>query len=311
MDWLNYHHLLYFWVVAKEGSIVKACEKLHLSQPTISNQLKTLEQSISHELFQRSGRQLVLTEMGQIVFRFADEIFTIGQDLQHFLAGQTLESSRRQRLTIGITDSLPKLVSYRILEPLLKMQDTIRFVCMEDDNLEGLLLRLSSYELDLVLADAPVPPGAKIRAYNHLLGECGVSFFAVPAMAAEYREQFPANLKDAPMLLPSDNTALRRELEEWFSGLDLYPHVVGEFDDTALIKVFGQLGHGIISMPSVIEQDVIDSLGVDLIGRAESVRNSFYAISIQRKIQQPEIMQLVEHSQKQLFNNLSLDSEEA
>ncbi|MBF2053781.1 MAG: transcriptional activator NhaR [Candidatus Sericytochromatia bacterium] len=302
MDWLNYHHLLYFWVVAKQGSIVKACKKLHLSQPTISNQLKTLEQAIGQDLFQRSGRQMILTEMGQMVFRYADDIFSIGQDLQQFLQGQT-PASRRQRLTIGITDSLPKMVSYRILEPLLAMQDSVRFVCMEDDNLEGLLVRLSLYELDVVLADAPVSPGTKIKAYNHLLGECGVSFFVAPARASAYRKKFPQSLKDAPMLMPSDNTALRPELEEWLTTNSIKPHIVGEFDDTALLKVFGQMGHGVFALPSVIEDDIIQSLGVECIGRAENVRNRFYAISIQRKLGQPVITQLVEKARKGLFKS--------
>lgn len=302
MDWLNYHHLLYFWIVAKEGSIVKACDKLHLSQPTISNQLKTLEQAIGQDLFQRSGRQLILTEMGQMVFRYVDDIFTIGQDLQQFLQGQT-PASRRQRLTIGITDSLPKMVSFRILEPLLALQESVRFVCTEDGNLEGLLARLSLYELDLVLADAPVTPGTKIKAYNHLLGECGLSFFATPALA-KHCKPFPQCLKDAPLLLPSDNTALRPELTKWLNSLGLTPHIVGEFDDTALLKVFGQMGHGIFALPTVIEADIVTSLGVECIGRAESVRNRFYAISIQRKLAQPVITHLVEMAR----NSLNKDS---
>ncbi|MEZ0368989.1 MAG: transcriptional activator NhaR [Candidatus Sericytochromatia bacterium] len=302
MDWLNYHHLLYFWTVAKEGSITKACEKLHLSQPTISNQLKTLEQSIGKPLFQRSGRQLVLTEMGQLVYRYAEAIFTIGRDLQHFLAGQR-EATRRQRLNIGITDSMPKMVSYRILEPLLARQDELQCICREDDNPEGLLLRLSQFELDLVLTDAPVGPGTMIKAYNHLLGESGISFFAGSELAAQYQAGFPDSLAGAPMLLPSDHTALRRGLDEWFATHQWLPHVVGEFDDMALQNVFGQHGHGIFCMPTAIEEDICQSLQVEVIGRAPEIRSSYYAISVERTLRQPLVMELVETARKRLFGD--------
>lgn len=301
LDWLNYHHLLYFWTVAKEGSITKACEKLHLSQPTISNQLKTLEQSIGHPLFQRSGRQLVLTEMGQLVYRYADAMFTIGRDLQHFLAGKR-EATRRQRLNIGITDSMPKMVTYRILEPLLARQDELLLVCREDDNQDGLLMRLSQFELDLVLADAPVAPGSMIKAYNHLLGESGTSFFARADLAASLGE-FPESLVGAPMLLPSDNTALRRGLDEWFAAHQWLPHIAGEFDDMALQNVFGQHGHGIFCMPTAIEEDICQSLQVGVIGRAPEIRSSYYAISIERTLRQPLVMELVETARKRLFGD--------
>ncbi len=305
MDWLNYHHLLYFWTVAKEGSITKACERLHLSQPTISNQLKTLEQSIGNPLFQRAGRQLVLTEMGQLVFRYADAIFTIGRDLQHFLSGQQ-EALRRQRLHIGITDSLPKMVTYRILEPLLARQDELSFVCLEDDNLEGLLLRLSQFELDLVLTDSPVAPGAMIKAYNHLLGESGISFFGSPELAERYREGFPDSLAGAPMLLPSDNTALRRSLDQWFSLYQREPHLVGEFDDMALQNVFGQNGHGIFCLPTAIEADIQQSLQVEVIGRTDEIRSSYYAISVERTLRQPLITELVSTARQRLFGEADL-----
>lgn len=300
MDWLNYHHLLYFWMVAKEGSIVKACEKLHLSQPTISNQLKTLEQSLGQKLFQRTGRQLVLTDMGHRVFRYADEIFTIGQDLQHYLAGHQ-EGNLRQRLLIGITDSLPKWVSYRILEPLLSQQENLQFVCYEDDNLKGLLQRLATYELDFVIADAPMPPGSHFKAYNHLLGNCGISFFAVPEKAQAYRDNFPNSLDGTPMLLPSTNTALRGILEGWFQQKKIYPHIVGEFDDMALLNVFAQRGSGVFCVPTVSQKDVSQNLGVELIGATNDVKCSFYAISVERRIRQPIIQELVDHARHHLF----------
>lgn len=301
MDWLNYHHLLYFWMVAKEGSIVKACEKLHLSQPTISNQLKTLEQSLGQKLFQRTGRQLVLTDMGHRVFRYADEIFTIGQDLQHYLAGHQ-QGHLRQRLLIGTTDSLPKWVSYRILEPLLRQQEDLQFICYEDDNLEGLLQRLATYELDLVIADAPMPPGSHFKAYNHLLGHCGISFFFADKEKAEaYREGFPKSLDGTPMLLPSTNAALRGVLEGWFQQEKIYPHAVAEFDDMALLKVFGQQGAGVFCLPTVSQEDVMRNLGVHLIGESDDVKCNFYAISVERRIRQPIIQELVDHARNNMF----------
>jgi LysR family transcriptional activator of nhaA len=290
-------------MVAKEGSIVKACEKLHLSQPTISNQLKTLEQSLGQKLFQRTGRQLVLTDMGHRVFRYADEIFTIGQDLQHYLAGHQ-EGNLRQRLLIGITDSLPKWVSYRILEPLLNRQESLQFTCYEDDNLEGLLQRLATYELDFVVADAPMPPGSHFKAYNHLLGTCGISFFAVPEKAKAYRNGFPKSLDGTPMLLPSTNTALRGILEGWFQQEKIYPHIVGEFDDMALLKVFGQRGTGVFCLPTVTKDDVVENLGLELIGESDNVKCSFYAISVERRIRQPIIQELVDYARNNLFNNV-------
>ena len=300
MDWLNYHHLLYFWMTAKEGSVVKACQKLHLSQPTISNQLKTLETAIGKKLFKRTGRSLILTEMGKEVFRYADEIFSIGQDLQHYLSDQT-QSSHRKRFNVGITDSLPKWISYRILEPLLVKQAEVRLVCYEDDDLEGLLQRLAVYDLDLLLTDSPVPPGTRFRAYNHLLGETGISFFAAPELAKTYQPGFPQSLSGAPMLMPSDSTALRSVLEAWFSDQQIYPEIVAEFDDTALLKVFGQRGKGIFCMPSVIKQDVIETLGVELIGQESVIKSSVFAISAERRIRQPLILELVENARQYVF----------
>lgn len=300
MHWLNYHHLLYFWTIAREGSITRAAERLLLTQPTLSNQLKSFEEAIGQPLFVRTGRRLELTEMGQTVYRYAEEIFTLGQDLQRLLSGKT-PTSRKERLTIGISDSVPKLVIYRILEPLLAHQATHHFVCLEDDNLTGLLERLSRFELDLVLADAPVPPGSRIRVHHHLLGESGVSFFATALLANRCKEPFPACLNGAPLLLPSANTGLRRELDEWLNFHELRPEIIGEFDDPALIQVFGQQGRGLFCLPSVIERDVCKTLQVEVVGRDASIKNSFYAVSIDRRIRQPVIMDVVERARQKLF----------
>lgn len=300
MNWLNYHHLYYFWMVAREGSITRACEKLHLSQPTVSTQLQELERAAGQKLFVRSGRNQSLTEMGQMVYRYAEEIFSLGQELQQFLSGSA-SGDRPMRLTIGITDSLPKRVSYRILAPLLHYHLPVQFVCMEDDNLEGLLQRLSRFELDLVLADAPMSSSSRIKAYNHLLGESGVSFFGTEALQQEYGGDFPRSLQGAPLLLPSHNTALRRELDEWLAFNSIEPRIIAEFDDMALLKVFGQQGHGIFCLPSVIEADLVKGLKVKVLGRDASIKNNFYAISIDRKIRNPAVVHLIETARQQLF----------
>ncbi len=300
MNWLNYHHLYYFWMVAREGSITRACEKLHLSQPTVSTQLQELERAAGQKLFVRSGRNQSLTEMGQMVYRYAEEIFSLGQELQQFLSGSA-SGDRPMRLTIGITDSLPKRVTYRILEPLLHYHLPVQFVCMEDDNLEGLLQRLSRFELDLVLADAPISANSRIKAYNHLLGESGVSFLGSEALQQTYGGDFPRSLQGAPLLLPSHNTALRRELDEWLAFNSLEPKIIAEFDDMALLKVFGQQGHGIFCLPSVIESDLVKGLNVKVLGRDASIKNNFYAISIDRKIRNPAVVHLIETARQQLF----------
>jgi LysR family transcriptional regulator, transcriptional activator of nhaA len=300
MNWLNYHHLYYFWMVAREGSVTRAAEKLFLSQPTVSNQLQELEKTAGQKLFTRSGRNLVLTEMGQIIYRYADEIFSIGQELQQFLSGSA-NADRPMRLKIGVTDSLPKLVTYQILEPLMRYESQVQFVCMEDDNLDGLLQRLSRFELDLVLADAPIPSGSTIKAYNHLLGESGVSFLGSKDLYQKYGKNFPHSLHTAPLLLPSHNTALRREIDDWLSVYKLEPKIIAEFDDMALLKVFGQKGHGIICLPSIMEEDLLKELELEVFGRDDAIKNSFYAISIERKIRNSAVAHLIETARQSLF----------
>lgn len=300
MDWLNYHHLYYFWIIAEEGSIAKACERLHLTQPTLSNQLKALELRVGQPLFQRVGKQLVLTDMGLSVRRYAEVIFTTGKDLQHFIAGQR-GPARRRPLQIGITDFFPKSITYRILEPLLKHRQELSLVCLEDSQLDNLLLRLSQFELDLLLVDTPVAPGRWAKVYNHLLGESGSSFFAVPALAQRYRGNFPNSLASAPLLLPSDSTSLRRSLNAWFANQDWQPDIVGEFDDTALLKVFGQHGHGVFCLPTAIEADVCTHHGVEVIGQLDTIRTQYYAISMERTLRQPLLMRLVELARQHLF----------
>jgi LysR family transcriptional activator of nhaA len=299
MDWLNYHHLLYFWTVAREGSIAKAGEKLRLAQPTISGQLRALEESLGHKLFTKQGRGLALTEFGRLVYRYADEIFSIGKELTEAVKGRP--SGRPVRFVVGISEAVPKLVAYRLLEPALRLPEPVRMVCREDKS-ERLLADLAVHDLDIVLTDAPASPAVKVRAYNHLLGECGVTFFASAELAARLRGKFPGSLDGAPMLMPSGEAAVRRGLDEWLDQKGLRPEVVGEFDDSALMKAFGQAGIGVFAAPSVIEAAVKRQYGVRVVGRAAEVRERFYAISVERRLKHPAVVAISETARHETFS---------
>lgn len=299
MEWLNYHHLLYFYTVAKEGTIAKAATKLRLAQPTISGQIRLLEESLGEKLFRRSGRNLVLTETGQMVFGYADEIFALGGEMMNMLKGRP--TGRPMRLNIGISDVVPKLISHRLLEPALEMDPPVQIVCREDKT-ERLLAELSVNGLDMVLSDEPLGGNARVKAFNHMLGECGVSFMGTKRLVDEYRRGFPDSLEGAPMLVPTDNTLLRRSIESWFDRNNLRPHIVGEFEDTALMKVFGGCGNGIFVGPTAIENDIREEYSVGLIGRAEDVRERFYAITVERRIKHPAVQVISEAARGKLFS---------
>ncbi len=286
MDWLNYHHLLYFWVVAREGSIAKACDELNLAQPTISGQLRMLEDDLGEKLFRRAGRGLVLTEVGHTVYRYADEIFALGKEIKEVVRGRRPE--RTPRLVVGITEVLPKLVAYRLLEPAIRGPIPTQLICWEG-KLDHMLAELAIHKFDIVLADAPLPPILGIRAYSHQLIECGISFMAPPGLAPKYRRRFPHSINRAPFLLPTENTVLRRSLEHWFDSQGIQPAVMGEFEDSALLKAFGQAGCGMFAVPTLIESEVKRQYRVHLIGRIPSIRERFYAISMERKIKHPAV----------------------
>jgi LysR family transcriptional regulator, transcriptional activator of nhaA len=298
MEWLNYHHLLYFWTVARHGSISRATEELYLAQPTISAQLRALEESLGEKLFARTGRNITLTEMGRVVFRYADEIFSLGRELTDTLKGRSV--GRPVRFTVGIADVLPKLVAYRLLQPALQLTDPIRMVCHEGKP-ERLLAELAVHGLDLVLSDAPIGPMVKVRAFNHLLGESAVTIFGPTKLAAKYRRRFPQSLDGAPMLLPTETTSLRRSFDQWCESRSIRPFVVGEVEDSALLKVFGQSGAGLFPAPSVIEEEVRRQYGVQTVGRLEEVRERFYAISVERKLKHPAVVAISEAAQQKLF----------
>jgi len=286
MEWLNYHHLLYFWVVAREGSIAKACQELRLAQPTISAQLRLLEDMLGQKLFLRDGRGLALTEVGHIVFRYAEEIFSLGKEMTEIVKGQ--EPGRPLRLMVGVTDVLPKFVAYRLLEPALRGDDSVRLIC-SGGKFDRLLAELVVHRLDVVLADAPLPSTLRVRAYNHLLAESGISLVAVSSLATKYKRRFPKFFKGAPFLLPTENTALRQSLEQWFQSENIRPKNAGEFEDSALMKAFGQAGRGIFPVPTLIETEIQRQYRVQLIGRVPSIREKFYAISMERKIKHPAV----------------------
>ena len=298
MEWLNYHHLLYFWVTAREGSVSRACVELGLAQPTVSGQIRALEKSLGERLFRKAGRNLEMTETGRLVYSYADEIFGLGRELQSALKGRPRD--RPMRFVVGVADVLPKLVVHRLLEAAYRLPGPVRLVCHEDKP-ERLLAALSLHDLDLVLSDQPVPPAVKVRAYNHLLGECGVSFFAAPALAGRLRPDFPRSLSGAPFLMPGENTVLRRSLEAWLGANGLYPVIRGEFADMALLKVFGQAGEGAFAAPSAVETEVRRQYDVALVGRTEEARERFYAISVDRRVKHPAVVAIRDAARSELF----------
>jgi len=298
MDWLNYHHLLYFWVVAREGTIARACDQLHLTQPSISKQLHQLEHSVGEKLFKRVGRNLVLTETGQLVFRYADEIFSLGRELSEALQGKP--SRERLRLLVGVADVVPKLIAYRVLEPALHLPEPVQLMC-DERGLVELLTDLAEHRLDLVLSDSPLPPTSATRAYNHLLGECGVCIFGSSSLARKFRRGFPQSLEGAPFLLPTRKSMLRRSLDQWFDAQNIRPELVGEFDDSALLKVFGQAGVGLFPGPAAVEKETCRQYHVQLVGRLDAVRERFYAISVERKLKHPAVKAITAAAQSTLF----------
>jgi len=299
MEWLNYHHLLYFWVVAKEGSIVRASEELRLAHPTISGQIHRLEENLGEKLFARRGRHLVLTEVGRVAFRYADEIFSLGREFVDTLKGRA--SGKPLRLTVGVADVLPPSLVRRFLEPAFRLGHAVQIVCRADKSVEEFIAELALHRVDVVIADGPAGPGIPIRAFSHLLGECGTTFFAAARLAASTRRKFPRSLDGTPFLLPGAPSAVRRALEQWFNAQDIHPRVVAEFDDSALAKDFGREGMGIFAAPTVIEAEVREQYRVRVVGRSEAVRQQFYAISVERKIRHPAVAAVCEAARKDLF----------
>jgi LysR family transcriptional activator of nhaA len=298
MHGLNYHHLLYFWTVARLGSVSAAAKHLGVSQPAISTQLKQLEASLGDQLLERSGRGLALTDAGQVALRYAEEIFSTGQEMVDALRGRS--TTRPARLVVGVADVLPKLIAHRLIEPALRLSPAVMVICREDKT-ERLLADLGTQGLDLVLADAPVSGPSRARAYNHLLGESGVTFFAAPKLAKALRRGFPECLHDAPMLLPAEGTVLRRGLDHWFEQRGVVPRIVAELQDSALMKVFAEHGEGVCPAPTVMEAAVKQSFGIVPVGRAPELVERFYAISVERRIRHPALVAITQHARRSVF----------
>ena len=291
MEWLNYHHLLYFYLAVREGGVGAAARRLGLAQPTVSAQIRQLEENLGASLFRREGRRLELTETGTLVLRYASEIFSLGGELLELVREQPAD--RGQKIVVGVVDALPKLLVHRFLEPALRRSDPVRLVCRQD-RYDRLLDELAAHRLDLVLADAPIGPSHSIKAFNHLLGESGVTFFAKKNQAVQLRKTFPACLDRAPFLFPAGHSALRRALDQWLSENELRPRTVGEFDDSALLKTFGQVGLGVFAAPSVVKKEVRSQYGVEVVGEPEELKEQFYAITVERRIRHPGVKAIAE-----------------
>jgi LysR family transcriptional regulator, transcriptional activator of nhaA len=283
---LNFRHLYYFWVVAKEGGVTRAAERLGVAVQTISMQLALLEQAIGKSLLAPQGRRLVLTEAGRMALGYADQIFLLGEQMQEALAEADI--GRSMRLTVGISDSLPKLIAYRLLETALQLPERVKLECY-DGKFESLLADLALHKLDVVLTDRPVSAGTSLRVFSHPLGECQIMLFGIPALAERYRADFPASLNGAPLLLPTRNNAIRGRLDQWFEMHSLQPDVVGEFEDSALLKTFGRSGLGLFPAPSALASDVAAQFDAVPVGELEQVREQFFAISAERKIRHPAV----------------------
>ena len=297
VDWLNYHHLLYFWVAAREGSITRASEKLMLTQPTVSAQIRALEKALDVKLFERRGRENVLTETGGMVFAYADEIFSMGQELLGVLQG--LPAGQPQRLRVGLNAALPKLVMWTLLRPVIRADPPVQLVCRED-KADRLLTDLAGHAYDVVLSDSPSGTAVSVRATSHHLGECAIGFFGASDFAATYKPGFPESLDGAPFVLPTANTALRRSLDRWFDAMKILPQVVAECEDSGLLKVFGLRGEGIFPAPIVVERDIIRQYQVEKIGEAHELQEQFYAITVERKIKNPAVALICDSARKML-----------
>lgn len=295
---LNYHWLRYFWMVAREGGLRRASERMHVSQPTISAQVKALEDQLGEKLTRRDGRGLALTEAGRRVFEYAEQIFALGDELTASSSGEGV--LRPLRVAIGVTDALPKLVGYAILRPVFHLDRPVKAIVTEA-SVADLLVQLAAHRLDVVLADEPAPSTPNLRAFNHELGECGVSFLAHPKLAAKLGKKFPRALDGAPLLLPTHGTALRRSLDQWLLAQALTPNVVAEFDDAALLKIAAADGLGVLPVPTVAEREALERYGLVRLGRAEDCRQKFYAVSAERKLTHPAVTAITSAARTEMF----------
>ena len=295
---MNFRHLYYFWVVAKEGGVTRAATRLGLAIQTVSTQLAQLEQSVGKSLFMQQGRKLVLTEAGRLALAYADQIFLLGEQMQEAL-GEA--DSARTRLTVGISDSLPKLTAFRLLEATMHLPNPVRLVCYEDQ-FDALLADLALHKLDVVLTDRAVRSGTTLRVFSHMLFESATIVVGAPALAAVYAEGFPKSLDGAPFLLPTRNNALRGRIDEWFELHTVRPDVVGEFEDNALINTFGRRGAGLFFAPQALAHDIEEQFGAVLVGQVPQVTEQVFAISNERKIKHPAVEAILSSVHEGVFS---------
>lgn len=299
MATLNYKHLRYFWAVAKSGSIVRAGEQLHLTPQSISGQLSELEASLGADLFRRAGRGLELTDTGRRILSYAEEIFALGDELLAVVRDQ--DTLRSLPFTVGIADSVPKSVAYRLVEPALRLKEPVRLVCREG-RLTALLADLAVHRLDLVIADRPMPANLNVRGYSHLLGECDVTVFGTAALLKALSGSFPALLNGAPFLMPGEDVAIRPRLEQWLGAQRLYPRIVGEFDDSALMKAFGQAGAGLFVAPTALTAYICEQHQVTAVGRIETINEQLFAITTERRLTHPAIVAISQVARDEVFS---------
>ncbi|PCH94555.1 MAG: transcriptional activator NhaR [Gammaproteobacteria bacterium] len=295
MSPLNYNHLYYFYVVATQGSIVKASELLNLTPQTISGQITSFEAQTGVNLFDRKGKVLYLSEIGQLIYSYAEEIFQLGGEIKHIL--QQKQPTQWHTFTVGITDVIPKVLAHQLLAPVLKMTERVRLICQEGDQ-ENLLADLAINKLDCILTDQPLQLGNHIKAYNHQLVESGFTFFATQKLAKNSSQSFPYCLSDYPWLIQSKKSAVRTLLSSWLDKQDIAVNIVAEFDDSALMKSFGQAGYGVFSSPTLIEEYVMEKYGVEIIGRTDEIKEQYYIISPERKLKHPAIIEIVNAAKK-------------
>ena len=300
MEWLNYHHLRYFWTVARKGGVRKAAEELNVSQPSISAQLRLLEDSLGEQLFRRSGRNLVLTEAGHLVLSYADEIFAAGRELMTVLKHRP--GTRPLRADVGLTDAFPKLIAFQTLKAAFHYTDAIHLICREGE-IGALVRQLQAHRLDIVLADEPASSTLKAKTFNHRLGYSGITFCAVPAIASKLRRNFPKSLDGAPALLPSENMGMRTALETWFDAQGIRPRVIGEFEDSALMEVCSSGGRGFTVVHTVVDRAALKHYGLRVIAKVKDCGSDFFAITAERRVKHPVAVAITEHAYTHLFGS--------
>lgn len=302
---MNLKHLYYFWKTAKLGGVVKAGEAIHITPQTISGQVRLLEESLDTELFTRQGRTLELTDAGQLVMGYAEEMFSLGAELEQVL--RHYPKGRPTEFRVGVSDALPKSLAYRLLQPAVNLADPVRIVCHEG-SVNHLLSELAMHKLDLVIADTPIPASIDVRAYNHRLGESGLSFLATRPLVDRHPPPFPGCLAEMPLLLPSEDSAVRQKLMGWLDHQQVRPKIVGEFDDSALMTAFGQEGVGAFVVPTVIENEYLLSDQVQVFGRAAEVRSEYFAISVERKLSHPCVLAITTSARSRFLPEQDGDS---